>query len=201
LKVPPPDLHIGGVARGPQSSRREGVPPEEATLEFSEVYDRHFGEVVRWIRAMGVPAADLEDVAQEVFVVVAQKLETFDGRNLPGWLFRISTLSVRRYRRRPWFKNLFTRRQEVEMDRFAWVGSGPAESMERRELQEQLKGVLARMSEKRRTAFVLFELEGYSGEEVARLLDIPVATVWTRLYHARQEFVSLADSLRGEHQQ
>jgi RNA polymerase sigma-70 factor (ECF subfamily) len=165
-------------------------------LEFEGVYDRFFHDVERWLRAMGAPPAEVEDLAQEVFVVVSRKLGTFDGRNLPGWLYRIASLTARRFRRRPWYKHLFSRRSEIDADTFAWVGSGPAETVERREAQEELSRVLLRMTEKRRTAFILFELEGYSGEEIAAMLEVPVATVWTRLYHARQEFAALADALR-----
>jgi RNA polymerase sigma-70 factor (ECF subfamily) len=50
------------------------------------------------------------------------------------------------------------------------------------------------MAEKRRTAFVLFEIEGYSGEEIAELFGIPVATVWTRLHHARKDYFRLVDA-------
>ncbi len=64
--------------------------------------------------------------------------------------------------------------------------------------QALLQKILLKMSEKRRVAFVLFEVEGYSGEEMAKLLEIPLATVWTRLYHARQEFFTLAKALGEE---
>jgi DNA-directed RNA polymerase specialized sigma24 family protein len=50
----------------------------------------------------------------------------------------------------------------------------------------------AKMREERRSAFVLFELEGLSGEEIARIQSVPVNTVWTRLFHARREFLVLA---------
>ena len=46
---------------------------------------------------------------------------------------------------------------------------------------------LASLSEKKREVVVLVTIEGMSGEEVAALLGIPVATVWTRLHHARRE--------------
>ena len=48
------------------------------------------------------------------------------------------------------------------------------------------------MAEARRTAFVLFEIEGLSGDEIARIQSIPLNTVWTRLHHARREFFALA---------
>ena len=47
------------------------------------------------------------------------------------------------------------------------------------------------MSDVRRTTFILFEVEGYSGEEIAELQGIPLNTVWTRLHHARKEFLRL----------
>jgi RNA polymerase sigma-70 factor (ECF subfamily) len=47
-------------------------------------------------------------------------------------------------------------------------------------------------------AFSLYEIEGYSGEEIAQLLDVPVATVWTRLHHARKEFLARVAELKEE---
>jgi RNA polymerase sigma-70 factor, ECF subfamily len=54
------------------------------------------------------------------------------------------------------------------------------------------------MSEKRRAAFILFEIEGYSGEEIARIHGIPLKTVWTRLHHARKDFLRIASDLPTE---
>jgi RNA polymerase sigma-70 factor (ECF subfamily) len=54
------------------------------------------------------------------------------------------------------------------------------------------------MSESHRTAFILFEVEGYSGDEIAQLEDIPVNTVWTRLHHARRELYTLVAQARAE---
>jgi RNA polymerase sigma-70 factor (ECF subfamily) len=59
-----------------------------------------------------------------------------------------------------------------------------------RELAARAQVALAAMSHRKREAFVLVALEGLSGEEAATLLDIPVATVWTRLHHARRELRS-----------
>jgi RNA polymerase sigma-70 factor (ECF subfamily) len=47
------------------------------------------------------------------------------------------------------------------------------------------------MSERRRSVFFLFEVEGHSGEEIADMLDVPMNTVWTRLHHARKDFFEL----------
>jgi len=58
---------------------------------------------------------------------------------------------------------------------------------------------LMKMAEARRTAFVLFEIEGLSGDEIARIQDIPLNTVWTRLHHARREFFALAAKYQHAH--
>lgn len=46
---------------------------------------------------------------------------------------------------------------------------------------------LARLPEEKRLVVLLIEGEGLSGDEVARILDIPAGTVWTRLHYAREE--------------
>jgi len=48
--------------------------------------------------------------------------------------------------------------------------------------------------------FVLFEIEGYTGEEIAGLQGIPVATVWTRLHHARRDLAVLVAAARRKEQ-
>ena len=58
-----------------------------------------------------------------------------------------------------------------------------------------MEGVLERMSPKKREVFALFELEGLSGEEIAARIGVPVNTVWTRLHHARREFIKIGRRL------
>lgn len=157
-------------------------------LEFRNIYESWFHDVAKWIYALGVPKSDAEDLAQEIFLVVRRKLAQFDGGNLPGWLYRITQLTVRDHRRRAWFRNLVFRRQQVDISRLPHGADGPARSYEHQEDRRQLQALLAKMTEKRRATFVLFEIEGYSGEEIAEIQDIPLGTVWTRLHHARKEF-------------
>ena len=73
----------------------------------------------------------------------------------------------------------------------ATTDADPSELFERKEAEGLLHGLLGQMSEVRRTTFILFEIEGYSGEEIADMQGIPLNTVWTRLHHARKEFLRL----------
>jgi RNA polymerase sigma-70 factor (ECF subfamily) len=166
------------------------VAEVEARPTFDAVYRQWFHQVVRWAHALGGPRSDLDDVAQEVFLVVRRKLGAFDGRNLPAWLFRITSHVSSAHRRRAWFRRVF-RGHDERFDELRSVGD-PSTELERKQRQEILYRILDRISEKRRTVFVLFEVEELSGEQIAELLDIPLATVWTRLHHARKELARLA---------
>src|SRR5262245_7643872 len=70
-------------------------------MTFEDVYEEHFEFVWRTLRRLGVPAADLADVAQEVFLVVHRRLADFEERSkVTTWLFRIATHAARDRRRR-----------------------------------------------------------------------------------------------------
>ncbi len=174
-----------------------GTPAPTPTFDL--VYGEWFDEVVRWARAFGGAPSELDDLAQEVFVVVGRKLQAFDGDNLPGWLYGITKNTVSDYRRRSWFRQLWRGSDDSDVDTVLLDDrSGPAEMLERKQARELLFSMLQKMSEKRRSAFVLFEIEGYSGEEIARLEGVPLQTVWTRIFHARKELELRIAELRAE---
>jgi RNA polymerase sigma-70 factor (ECF subfamily) len=203
MKVWPTPDPVGAVAqpvprtvRSKASASAAGV---DAPTRFREIYDVWFDDVSRWIRALGGLEADRDDIVQEVFLVVRRRLKAFDGSNLAGWLYRITSRQVRDFRRRSWVKHIFNRRRAHEPDDLPHAGAGPAAALERKEEQRVLHTLLMKMAEARRTAFVLFEIEGLSGDEIARIQDIPLNTVWTRLHHARREFFALAAKYQQGH--
>src|SRR4029079_920408 len=105
--------------------------------------------------------------------------------------YRIARNVAGDYRRRLFFRQLFHRRYEDSFDETWDDADAPDRRLDEREARRTVARVLARMSAKKRTAFVLFEIEGYSSDEIARLEGIPEATVRTRLFHARREFREL----------
>jgi RNA polymerase sigma-70 factor (ECF subfamily) len=174
------------------------LPELSAQLIFEDVYHAYFRQTVAWMRGLGVPEAEIEDVAQDVFLVVRRKLSHFHGGNLAGWLYRIAHLTVRNFRRRAWFKNVFSRGQNLDSMEVAGMSASPAMALEKKQDQHVLAQMLARMSDKRRTTLVLFEIEGYSGQEIATLHRVPVKTVWTRLHHARKDLVAMVAARRRQ---
>lgn len=157
------------------------------------LFDRYDQDVRRLISRLGVSSGDVDDLVQLTFLDAMRSASRYDGRaSARGWLSGIAVMIVRRHRRS--IGRLFKRLS-------AWA-SEPAEVVEsaegRVELAEEsqrARRALDRLSEKKRQVFVLVALEGLSGEEVAATLGIPVATVWTRLHHARKE---LRESLSEE---
>jgi RNA polymerase sigma-70 factor, ECF subfamily len=190
------DVMAAKPSQGEASSDRS----KTHALTFEEVYAQGFPHVVRWIRAFGGLDADLEDLAQETFVVVRRQLAKFDGHNLAGWLYRITQRTVRDYREGAWFRRAWGNRHEDKRARRDTIAphSDPSEVLERREAIRFLTQLLAKISESHRTAFILFEIEGYTGEEIAQLEDVPLNTVWTRLHHARKEICMLIDQARAQ---
>ncbi len=180
----------------PSPDRHAALRSPGAPRDFRAFYDLWFEEVARWIRALGGPEADRDDIVQEVFLVVRRRLEAFDGVNPAGWLYRIARRQVRDFRRRSWVRHIFTRRRVENLDTLQHGGGGPGADLERREDQRVLQALLGKIREERRITFVLFELEGLSGEEIARVQSVPLNTVWTRLYHARKDFLALASKYR-----
>ncbi len=155
--------------------------------EFSTLYQKWFREVTRWLFALGIPESEAEDLAQEIFVVVRRDLPKFDGQNLFGWLYKITQNTASDHRRRAWFRKFFLRPRNVELEQIEDMRRTPYELLDEKDASRLVRHLLEGVNPKKRVAFVLFELEGYSGEEIAALEEIPLATVWSRIRHARAE--------------
>jgi len=177
---PPRKVRPGAAAGAARPGQRE---------ELASVYERHFDDVCRWLRALGAPPAELQDCAQEVFLVARRRYEDFDGRNVAAWLYGIGRRVAAHARRRAWVRRWL--RGGADVDTFAHPAADPAQLVERADARRQLHRLLGEMSARRRAAFVLSELEGLSAEEIAALEGVSVAAVWSLLHHARRDFVAI----------
>jgi RNA polymerase sigma-70 factor, ECF subfamily len=142
-----------------------------------------------FLRKLGTHRGDVEDVCQDVFIQFFRWLPTFRGEaELQTWLFRVCVTQARRARRRrkvsELVASLFLREGREDIVR-------PAHNSDR----TMVERAIARMGSDMRATFVLFELEGLSGKQVAEILRCPESTVWRRLHDARRIF---RDTLEGE---
>jgi RNA polymerase sigma-70 factor (ECF subfamily) len=154
----------------------------DPTLE--SVYRQHFKSVWRLLRRLGVPPAQLDDAAQDVFLVVQKKLDNLDpDAALQSWVFAIAVRVASEYRRRA------ARGQaQVFDDTIAGLGPSPARCSEVQESVRLLHAILAELDAKKRAVFVLAELEELSAPEIARVLGTNLNTVYSRLRAAKEQF-------------
>lgn len=189
---------VGGLS-DPADPPKGGGPGSASPVAFEDVYEKWFDEVAKWIRALGGPEADRDDLVQEVFIVVHRRLHDFDGQNLAGWLYRITRRKVRDHRRLSWAKRLFLS-DPTTLAASEQASTNPQVSLEIRERRELLMTLLGGLNDSERAAIVLFEIEGYSGQQIAEVQGIPLNTVWTRIHKARKKLGHRLETLENARQ-
>ena len=174
----------------------EGAVVERAkageAAAFQELFHRHRDEVARLVYRLLPSPPELEDLVQEVFLQVYRSLHRFEGKaRFSTWLYRVTVNVVLMHRRaarsRPVLVEALTEpTAEQEL---------PDATVEQRRRVAAFYELLERLTEKKRTVFVLHELEGLAPADIAKIVDAPVLTVRTRLFYARRE---LGELLREE---
>lgn len=165
--------------------RESGPVPN--TVSFEQVYGEWFGQVSRWVRALGARPSDYEDVVQDVFTVAYRRIHLFDGNNIAGWLYQIARRKARDYRRLVWVQQVFSSHDPKSFAATPQLGPGPLDELETKQKSELLSRRLAKLPAEQRAVFTLFELEGFSGQEIAQRQQVPLNTVWVRLFTARRK--------------
>ncbi len=160
---------------------------------LGELYDRHAQGVWRAVSRTLAGSADVEDVVHATFLNLPRVAASYDGRpECGGWLCGIAVrLSLRHSRGAGRFRRMLA---SFAQGATTHSSSDPERIAGNNEELTIFERALAKLSAKKRAAFVLVELEGLSSEEAAKSLEIPAATVRTRLLHARRE---LHAALRG----
>ncbi len=160
---------------------------EGDTAAFHELVDRHAAGLYRLACALTGDSADAEDVMQETFLGAFQRMGSFRGRSsVKTWLVSIlSRQAARRHRTR-------LRRPALRLEELA---REPAEERAP-ESRMDVREALGRLSPEHRRVLVLREVEGMTYAEIAQALGVPLGTVESRLFRARQEMKThLADYL------
>lgn len=155
-------------------------------MTFEDVYDQHFEFVWRTLRRLGVPHADLADVAQEVFLVVHRRLGDFEERSkVTTWLFRIAANAARDRRRRAHVRREVLGEEVLDAPD---PSDDPSAALERADDRALLERALSLLDHEQREVIVAFELEAMTGQAIASALGIPLGTVYSRLRIGRERF-------------
>ena len=149
------------------------------TGAFERVYQAHLGRVHNLARRMAGPEA-ADELTQDVFVRVWQKLATFRGESaFATWLHRLAVNEVlqtlRSAGRRERRVTIMSEPPETPIH----GGAGPEATMD-------LEDAIAGLPEGCRTVFVLHDVEGLRHEEIASLTGTAVGTSKAHLFRARR---------------
>jgi RNA polymerase sigma-70 factor, ECF subfamily len=188
------DLLTGHPAQGSSTAgEARRLPPSTLRLLVQEHYDF----IWRLLARLNVASPEVDDAAQQVFMVLVSR----DGLTIkPGseraFLYGVALRVAKEFRRKSQSRQLnhISPDPEVLIDR---THDAEADA-ERSQARRQLDGILERMPDSLKEAFILFELEDMSVPEIADLLSIPTGTVASRLRRARVLFQKAVLDLRGE---
>jgi RNA polymerase sigma-70 factor, ECF subfamily len=156
---------------------------------LAALLDEWLPVVLAWCKRLGGPRVDPHDAAQDVLIVVMDRLEkVWSADRFRPWLFGVTRRVLARHRRAAWVKR--------------WVGDlfadpadearGPERLAEMSETSRKVHRALDALSVDHREVIVLCDLEHRTDEEVAELLAVPVGTVKSRLRRARAAFRTAA---------
>lgn len=194
------------LAAPPAAAELPDVLDEDAALvaraqggdshAFATLFQRHHGRVFSMCSRLLRDRAEVEDAVQQSFLEAWRSLPRFEGRSrFTTWMTRIAIHTCLGFRRRlrRWFvseeatwEETLTSHGEVN----AQPGAGPEAMAGYRQRQLALVQALERLTTRKRVVFVLSEMEEMSAPEIAEILEIPEATVRTRLFHARRELTA-----------
>ena len=159
-----------------------------ARPDFSEVFSQHLAYVWRVLRHLGVRGSDIEDAAQEVFVVVHRRLPAWEPRaDLRSWLYAIAWRISRDHRQKAWNRKSTSIESEPELA----SNDTPHEQVAARQALARVQRVLETLEEEQRMVFVLYEIEGVPMEDIAVAMSCPVKTAYSRLRLARERIRAL----------
>jgi RNA polymerase sigma-70 factor (ECF subfamily) len=195
-RAPAPEAPVSGV-NSLVASAEAGSSAAGKERAFRALYEAHAAFVWRNLRRLGVLDADVEDKLQEVFVVAHRRWDEFvdRGHGPRAWLFQIAlrvASDARRHRRRHPVDpdgGAAQERQSIEPPQAA--------AFDRRQQLDLLDRALASIDVGRRAVLVLHEIEQMTAVEIAKTLEIPINTVYSRLRVARIELEQALRQLGG----
>jgi RNA polymerase sigma-70 factor (ECF subfamily) len=163
---------------------------------FEQLVSRYQNKLVGFAARMLGDHDEAEDVAQEAFVKAYRALDSFRGQaQFSTWLYRIATnLCIDRARakkRRP--QQAYSLDEPLDKDEDKGGREvpdstfEPSKSVEREELRQTVRATMAEMPEKMRQVLIMCDMQGMPYEQIAQVLNCPIGTVKSRLFHARAD--------------
>ena len=145
-----------------------------------------------------------DDATQNAMIQAFRNIKSFRGGSFRSWLARVTVNAsydeMRRWRRQASLSFEQVNNEGDEIESLPWMmdlSAGPEESYDSVELRDALQQCVKSLNSEYRLVVVLVDVEGMSYEEVARVANIPVGTVKSRLARARGQLRKSLQSFRG----
>jgi RNA polymerase sigma-70 factor (ECF subfamily) len=161
-------------------------------LALSKLVNTYSGRIYNLALRILRNKEDAEDILQETFLTVVEKLHTFDGRSgFFTWIYRIATnASLMKLRKKKLvFQDLGNDNEyndNIENRIFVDWTQDPSINIYDEEVKEKIDDAVSKLSEIYRSVFVLRDIEGLSIKETSAILNITEENVKIRLRRARQ---------------
>lgn len=169
-----------------EAERQQALSNEEP-IRLRRMFEEHGAFVCRSLRMLGVPEGDLDDALQEVFLVVFQRMRDYEERGrVRAWLYSICTRVVWTRRR------VLRRRREdlgVEVPEAATAPTQHDRVVDHEALALGHE-LLQALPVEQRDVFWLYEVEELPMSEIARALNCPLQTAYSRLHKARERILA-----------
>jgi RNA polymerase sigma-70 factor (ECF subfamily) len=158
---------------------------------FGELIDRYEGKLTRYVMRFTQQKDDVSDIMQVIFIKAYMNLQSFDvSRSFNSWIYRIAhNESVNHLKKKGTEKISF-----IDFDTFFPHPFAKEESDAQalsREEKETIEQSLSALSPKYREVLVLYYYDDLSYQEIADLLQIPIATVGVRIRRGKEALQKL----------
>lgn len=173
--------HLSSKGEPPETTRKN-PPAAKRRDRIEQMIHEHADFAARTLRMFGLSRADTDDGLQEVFMVLARRLDDIRPEAEKAFVFRVVQHTALRM-----LESRSRKRENVveEPPERAHTNT-PEVILDNREALQLMRKVVAALPDNLREVFVLFELEETNTHEIAAMLDIPRGTVVSRLKRARE---------------
>ncbi len=162
---------------------------------FCAAYREHLSWMLHTVRRLGVPDADSEDVAHDVFSTAWKRLDAYvPERPMKPWLFGIATRVISNRKSNKKGQEELT----AEFDAVKGNHHGPDKDLEGEVTRKHVLRALDSLPLEQRVVFVGADIDEVAITELAEQLQIPLNTAYSRLRLARQRFQTVFEQLQSE---
>jgi RNA polymerase sigma-70 factor (ECF subfamily) len=174
-------VHYPLVIASPTESPAPRTPAEQARL--ARMIGQDYQPIWRLLRRLGLSPEQAEDGAQQVFLIVAERLRDIREGSERAFAYGSALRVAQGMRRRG-------ARESLLGDELVAASSLPApdELSDQRRALARVDQALSALPLELQSVFVLFELSGFTSPEIAEITGVPLGTVASRLRRAREGF-------------